>query len=83
VLFRSTTARTAIRYGRNFVGFEMNKHAYDAFVPTLDDVKLLSDPVPQSPDQEELAKREKMREGWKRDRKLKKSLNSNLFEVKK
>jgi site-specific DNA-methyltransferase (adenine-specific) len=78
-----TTARTAIRYGRNFVGFEMNKHAYNAFVPTLDKVVLKDDPVPISPDAEELAKREKMREGWRKDRERKKQqLDQNLFEIK-
>lgn len=76
-----TTARTALRYGRNFIGFEMNKHAYDAFLPTLDDVEQLVDPTPISPSDAELAKREKMREGWRKDRAKKKALlNSNLFE---
>jgi site-specific DNA-methyltransferase (adenine-specific) len=63
-----TTARTALRYGRKFVGFELNKNAYDAFVPTLATVEELEDPVPISPDPSELLKREKMREGWKKDR---------------
>jgi hypothetical protein len=77
-----TTARTALRYGRNFVGFEMNKNAYDAFVPTLDRVTLVDDPVPVSPTAQELEKRNKMREGWKKDRQKKKqSLDPNLFEV--
>ena len=76
-----TTPRTALRYGRNFVGFEMNKNAYDAFLPTLDKVEERDDPIPVSPDAAELAKREKMREGWKRDRATRKAeLNSNLFE---
>ena len=76
-----TTPRTALRYGRNFVGFEMNKNAYDAFLPTLDNVQEKEDPVPVSPDPAELAKREKMREGWKRDRaKRKVELHNNLFE---
>ena len=76
-----TTPRTALRYGRNFVGFEMNKNAYDAFLPTLDNVQEKEDPVPVSPDPAELAKREKMREGWKRDRaKRKEELDNNLFE---
>ena len=78
-----TTARTALRYGRKFVGFEMNKNAYDAFVPTLDSVKTLPDPTPKSPEAEELAKREKMREGWRKDRKKKKELDPKLFEVNK
>jgi site-specific DNA-methyltransferase (adenine-specific) len=69
-----TTGRTALRYGRKFIGFELNKNAYDTFVPTLDTVAILPDPVPVSPDPGELAKREKMREGWRNDRKKKKEL---------
>jgi site-specific DNA-methyltransferase (adenine-specific) len=69
-----TTARTALRYGRNFIGFELNKHAYDAFVPTLSQVEVLPDPVPSSPDAVELAKREKMRAGWRNDRLKKKEI---------
>ena len=68
-----TTGRTALRWGRNFVGFELNKNAYDAFVPTLDLVEPMPDAVPVSPDDRELAKREKMREGWRRDRAKKKA----------
>ena len=68
-----TTGRTALRWGRNFVGFELNKNAYDAFVPTLDLVEPMPDAVPVSPDDQELAKREKMREGWRRDRAKKKA----------
>lgn len=78
-----TTPRTALRYGRNFVGFEMNKNAYEAFLPTLDKVEEKDDPTPVSPDAAELAKREKMREGWKRDRaKRKVELDSSLFDSK-
>ena len=69
-----TTARTALRYGRKFIGFELNKHAYDAFVPTLAQVEVLPDPVPSSPDAVELAKREKMRAGWRNDRLKKKEI---------
>lgn len=68
-----TTGRTALRWGRNFVGFELNKNAYDAFVPTLDLVEPMSDIAPVSPDDAELTKREKMREGWRRDRAKKKA----------
>ena len=71
-----TTARTALRYGRNFIGFELNKHAYDAFVPTLAKVEVLPDPVPISPDAVELAKREKMRAGWRNDRLKKKEIKA-------
>jgi site-specific DNA-methyltransferase (adenine-specific) len=67
-----TTARQALRRGRRFVGFELNQHAYDAFLPSLDTVEDLPDPVPIAPPAEELAKREKMREGWRRDRELRK-----------
>lgn len=72
-----TTGRTALRWGRNFVGFELNKNAYDAFVPTLDLVEPMPDAVPVSPDDRELAKREKMREGWRRDRAKKKAEKAN------
>ena len=80
-----TTGRTALRFGRNFIGFELNKNAYDAFLPTLDQVQPVNDPVPSSPDSAELAKREKMRQGWRNDRaKRKQAKNSppsapNLF----
>ena len=67
-----TTARQALRRGRRFVGFELNQHAYDAFLPTLDTVEDQPDPVPVAPDARELAKREKLREGWRRDRALRK-----------
>lgn len=66
-----TTGRTALRYGRNFIGFELNKHAYDAFLPTLDQVEELPDPTPINPDPDELIKRERMRQGW-RDARAKK-----------
>ena len=71
-----TTGRTALRWGRKFVGFELNKNAYDAFLPTLADVEVLPDPVPSTPDAIELAKRQKMRDGWKRDRLAKKANKS-------
>lgn len=78
-----TTPRTALRYGRNFVGFEMNKNAYEAFLSTLDKVEEKDDPTPVSPDAAELAKREKMREGWRKDRERKKQqLDPTLFESK-
>jgi site-specific DNA-methyltransferase (adenine-specific) len=70
-----TTGRTAIRWGRNFIGFELNTHAYDAFLPTLDAVIEVPDPALIAPDAKELAKREKMREGWRRDRLKKKLAN--------
>lgn len=52
-----TTGRTALQYGRKFIGFEMNKHAFDAFSPTLGSVLELPDPTPTSPSPEEVAKR--------------------------
>lgn len=79
-----TTGRTALRWGRNFIGFELNTHAYDAFLPTLDAVVEVPDPAPIAPDARELAKREKMREGWRKDRLKKKgnqSLNPTLFKI--
>ena len=74
-----TTGRTALRWGRKFVGFELNPHAYAAFVPTLADVEELPDPVPSTPDAIELAKRQKMRDGWKRDRLAKKANKSTTL----
>ena len=70
-----STGRTALRWGRNFIGFELNTHAYDAFLPTLDEVVEVPDPALIAPDAKELAKREKMREGWRRDRLKKKLAN--------
>jgi hypothetical protein len=43
-------------------------------------VEELPDPTPISPDSAELAKREKMREGWRKDRAKKKVLSTALFE---
>jgi hypothetical protein len=37
----------------------------------------MPDAVPVSPDDQELAKREKMREGWRRDRAKKKAEKAN------
>jgi len=76
-----TTGRTALRWGRNFVGFELNTHAYDAFVPTLAEVEELPDPVPSTPDAVELAKRQKLRDGWKRDRLAKKANKSTTLPI--
>jgi site-specific DNA-methyltransferase (adenine-specific) len=70
-----TTARTALRFGRKFIGFEMNKNAYDVFLPTLDSQTAMPDPLLIYPDPEELAKRNKMREGWKKDRKARKEVS--------
>lgn len=63
-----TTARTSLRFGRKFVGFELNKNAFDAFVPGLKNVEPEDDPLPKSPNATELAKRNKMREGWRKKR---------------
>ena len=76
-----TTGRTALRWGRNFVGFELNPHAYAAFVPTLAEVEELPDPVPSTPDAVELAKRQKLRDGWKRDRLAKKTNKSTVVSI--
>jgi len=79
-----TTARTALRYGRNFVGFELNKHAYDAFEPGLADVEELPDPPKVGVDPVELAKRNKMRAGWAADRARRKAekLNTKVVQDK-
>ena len=76
-----TTGRTALRWGRKFVGFELNTHAYAAFLPTLAEVEELPDPVPSTPDAVELAKRQKLRDGWKRDRLAKKTNKSTVVPI--
>ncbi len=73
-----TTARASLRYGRKFVGYELNKNAYDAFVPGLANVEVMDDPIPEEPTPEELAKREKQRQRWRDDRQRKKS--NKVFE---
>lgn len=73
-----TTARTALRYGRKFIGFELNTNAYNAFMPTLDKVIAVNDPIPIDPSPEELEKRNKMREGWRRDRARKQGENNEV-----
>jgi site-specific DNA-methyltransferase (adenine-specific) len=71
-----TTARSALRYGRNFIGFEMNSNAFNAFEPGLSQVEILDDPSPINPDHSELEKREKMRDGWRKARAKKKAGDS-------
>ena len=70
-----TTGRTALRYGRKFIGFELNTNAYNAFLPSLDQVDPMPDPTPVSPSDAELDKRNRMREGWRRQRALRKTQN--------
>lgn len=60
-----TTARVALRCGRRVVGFELNKHAFDAFHPGLAIVELDPELVPISPSAEEMVKRLKKRQGYK------------------
>lgn len=64
-----TTGRTALRWGRKFIGFELNKKAFDVFVPTLEKVQFLEDTLPIDPSKEELEKRQKLRNSWKKRRK--------------
>lgn len=61
-----TTARVALQTGRNVIGFEMNKNAVDAFGPELSNVRILPEPTPISPSDEEMKKRLKKREGYKK-----------------
>lgn len=67
-----TTARTAKRFGRVPMGFELNTNAYDAFLPSLAAVEVLPDPAPIEPEEAELAKRERQRGQWKKDRQRRK-----------
>lgn len=68
-----STARAALKYGRNFLGFEINKNAFEFFSKTLNDVENLDDPIQISPDEKELEKRMKMRESWKKKRRERKN----------
>lgn len=63
-----TTARTALRCGRKFIGFELNENAFNAFVPGLKDIEMIKDPEPIQPPAEELIKRQKLRDSWKKRR---------------
>jgi site-specific DNA-methyltransferase (adenine-specific) len=56
-----TTAKVALRYGREAWGFEMNEAAYEAFLPLLDAIAEEPDPTPIPPDPVELEKRLAMR----------------------
>lgn len=79
-----STGRVALRYGRQFIGFELNKHAFDAFGPTLEHVEQVALPPPIQPNPEELKKREKMRQGWRDKRaQRKKSKIDDLFDFGK
>jgi site-specific DNA-methyltransferase (adenine-specific) len=63
-----STARCALKYGRRFVGFELNPNAYQAFSPGLATVDVLDDPLPVEALPEDKASREHLREVWKRTR---------------
>lgn len=63
-----STGKAAIKYGRKFIGFELNQTAYNVFSPNLENIEVIDDPVPISPDDKELEKRMKMRETWKKKR---------------
>jgi site-specific DNA-methyltransferase (adenine-specific) len=72
-----STGRVALKTGRKFIGFELNKHAYDIFAPTLNNITEESPPEKIIVDPVELAHRQKMREGWRKDR-IKRKANKNL-----
>jgi len=38
-----STGRSSLRYGRKFIGFELNSYAFETFVPTLDAVEEVMD----------------------------------------
>lgn len=68
-----TTARVAKRYGRIPYGFEANIEAYNAFRSTVDETETIDEPEPQDVDPVTLAKRQKLRDGWKRKREERKA----------
>ena len=61
-----TTAEVALKNDRDFIGFELNKEAYDTFVPNLKDIKPVEKPSPKKPNKKELVAREKMRKRWRK-----------------
>lgn len=71
-----STGRSSLRYGRKFIGFELNPYAFEAFVPTLDAVEEVPDPTPIDPDPVELAKRQRRRDSWRQDRIAKRNNNA-------
>ena len=73
-----STGKAALKYGRNFIGFEMNKNAYDVFSESLEKVDQHDDPIPIFPNSEELEKRMKMRESWKKKRLERKNARLSL-----
>ena len=56
-----TIAKVALKYGRNVVGFELNKEAYDYFNPLLKDVRCVDDPIPIEPEADVLRSRDVVR----------------------
>jgi len=61
-----TTANTAIRYGREIIGFELNENAVKAFKPLLQNIVVQADPTPIDPTSEVLAARIKKRKGYRK-----------------
>ncbi|MFA5491114.1 MAG: site-specific DNA-methyltransferase [Candidimonas sp.] len=56
-----TTAKVALKYGRNVIGFEKNKNAFDVFYPQLKEIETIDDPSPIPANEKEMKKRIKMR----------------------
>jgi site-specific DNA-methyltransferase (adenine-specific) len=64
-----STGKSALRCGRKFIGFELNKNAYEIFTPLLENIKVEKELPPINPDPLELEKRNKLRQSWKLKRK--------------
>ena len=63
-----STGRSALRYGRHFIGFEKNPHAVLTFAPSLNSIKVVSKPRAIKPSTALVERRQKMRESWKAKR---------------
>ena len=63
-----TSARAALRNGRKIIGFERNESAFKAFINTLGSIREVPPPVPKKPSAEDLDRRMKQRESFKKTR---------------
>lgn len=74
-----STGIAALRHGRKFIGFELNKNAYEFFSPLLNDIKEITPKLAEKPSIVELEKRNKMRNSWKKTRMARKNPNNSLL----
>lgn len=56
-----TTAKVALKYGRNVIGFELNQNAYNHFYPLMGNIEPQNVPDPLQPDSDTLSSRQIIR----------------------